>query len=398
MSDPESSAVDAEWTRSFEVRHTHRVFFTRGATDPANPVLDSALGTVRRVLVTIEDAVHLAHPDYAAALLRRLGQRAIPTPLLLPGGEKCKQTTEVYDLITRAIHESRVDRHSALLAVGGGAFLDAAGFAAATAHRGVHLVRFPTTTLSQADSGIGVKNSLNTFAKKNFTGSFAVPLAVVNDLDFLFTQNAEERTRGLIEALKVGLIKDPELFTWMAENTGSIRFAEPAALETAVRWSARLHFDHITLGGDPFERGSSRPLDFGHWAAHKLESLSGHSLSHASAVSIGIALDAAYSFLKGWLPEAETLAIFRVFQELDWPVFHPLLVESGARGEPAIFDGLEEFREHLGGELTLLMLDGIGHPREVHEVDFPVMKAAIGMLEEKARSRAGGEGQAGIRN
>ena len=383
MPEPEFLAAEAEWTRSFEVRYTHRVIFTRGATDPANAVLDSAVGTVRRVLVTIDEAVHAAHPGYAAALVRRLGQRAIPAPLVLPGGETCKQSTLVCDTITRAIHEAGIDRHSALLAIGGGAFLDAAGFAAATAHRGVQLVRFPTTTLSQADSGVGVKNSLNTFGKKNFTGSFAVPLAVVNDLDFLFTQNAEQGVLGLIEALKVALIKDPELFTWIAENAGRLRLAEPAALETAVRWSARLHFDHITLGGDPFERGSSRPLDFGHWAAHKLESLSGHTLSHAAAVSIGIALDVAYSFLQGWLSEPEAQSIFRVFERIDWPVFHPLLVEPGSRGGPAVFDGLEEFREHLGGELTLLMLDGIGRPREVHEVDFPVMNAAIAMLHGK---------------
>lgn len=383
MSELDVDHDSGQWTRSFDVRYTHRVFFTRGATAPSNPVVENALGSVRRVLVSIEDSVAAAHPGYPTALLDRLGNRAIPTPLVLPGGERCKQDTTVYDTITRTIHECGIDRHSALVAIGGGAFLDAAGFAAATAHRGVQLVRFPTTTLSQADSGVGVKNSLNTFGKKNFTGSFAVPLAVVNDLDFLFTQNAKEKTLGLIEALKVALIKDPDFFTWISQNVGAIRSAEPVALETAVRRSARLHFDHITLGGDPFERGSSRPLDFGHWAAHKLESLSSHSLSHAAAVSVGLALDVAYSFLRGWLPEPETLAIFRVFQQLGWPIYHPLLAAPGTKGTLALFDGLDEFREHLGGELTLLMLDGVGHPREIHEVDTATMTAAIDLLAAK---------------
>ncbi|MFM7180671.1 MAG: 3-dehydroquinate synthase [Verrucomicrobiales bacterium] len=385
MSESEPLATNAEWTRSFEVRYTHRVFFTRRAADPTNPVLDSAIGDVRRVLVVIEDTVHAAHPDYAPALIRRMGPRAVPTPLVLSGGEQSKQDTRVYDAITRAIHECGIDRHSVLVAVGGGAFLDAAGFAAATAHRGVQLVRFPTTTLAQADSGVGVKNSLNTFGKKNFTGSFSVPLAIVNDLGFLSTQNTEQRILGLIEALKVALIKDPELFTWIAENVGRIRSADTDALEFAVRSSARLHFDHITLGSDPFERGSSRPLDFGHWAAHKLESLSGHSLSHAGAVSIGLALDVTYSFLKGWLPEADARAIFRVFHELSWPVYHPLLEAPGTSGNAAIYDGLDEFREHLGGELTLLMLDGIGRPRDIHEVDFATMTKAIAMLARSAK-------------
>lgn len=389
MADPDTLPTDVELSRAFEVRYTHRVFFTRGADDPANPVLEKALGPARRVLITIEDTVHAAHPDYADALLRRLGPRAVPTPLILPGGEKCKQNTGVYETITRAIHESGIDRHSALLAIGGGAFLDAAGFAAATAHRGVQLLRFPTTSLSQADSGVGVKNSLNTFGKKNFTGSFAVPLAVVNDLDFLSTQETEERILGLVEAVKVALIKDPELFTWIAKNVGRIRSADPAAIHYAVCRSARLHFDHITLGGDPFERGSSRPLDFGHWAAHKLESLSGHSLSHAAAVSIGIALDVAYSTLQGWLPESDAESIFRLFHHFGWPVFHPLLSQSGTQEIPLILDGLDEFREHLGGDLTLLMLDGIGRPREIHEVNPATMIAAIGWL---ARPATGGFG------
>lgn len=380
MSDPASHPPAEEFSRTFQVPYTHRVFFTRQANRANNPVLNQALGASRRVLVTIEENVHTRHPAYATTLLQALGPRAVPEPILLPGGESCKQDTRVSDSLTRAIHESGIDRHSALLAIGGGAFLDAAGFAAATAHRGVHFLRFPTTTLAQADSGVGVKNGLNSFGKKNFTGSFAVPLAVVNDFDFLSTQDAENRGLGLVEALKVALIKDPAFFTWITENAEAIRAGEVSAIERAVVWSARLHFDHITLGGDPFERGSSRPLDFGHWAAHKLESLSGHGVSHAAAVAIGLALDVTYSVLAGWLAESEGRRILELMTRLGWPTNHPLLHGTAPDGTLVLAAGLEEFREHLGGELTLLMLDGIGHPREIHEIQPALLGRAIGLL------------------
>ncbi len=383
MPDPDSTRPGL-FTRVFQVAFTHRVFFDRRVTDPANPTLDQALGSTRRALITIEENVHIAHPDYAACLAAKLGPRSAGSVLVLPGGEACKHDESVYQKIVSAIHQSGIDRHEALIAIGGGAFLDAAGFAAATAHRGVRLLRFPTTTLAQADSGVGVKNGLNTFGKKNFTGTFHVPFAVVNDLDFLITQNAEECVGGLIEAVKVALIKDPEFFTWIASNVAALRAGEREPLAHAVRLSAEWHFRHITEGGDPFEQGSSRPLDFGHWAAHKLESMSGHALSHARAVAIGLALDVTYAMLAGWLSLADHTRILQVLGGLGLPVFDPLLAEPGSNGLPRVLDGLEEFREHLGGELTVLMLDGIGLPREIHALDPHLLVEAIQTLSAMA--------------
>lgn len=355
----------------------HRVFFSRGVDSPANPVLDNALADSRRALLVIEEAVHAAHPDFAAALARRFGPRLAAAPLVLPGGEACKQSDSVYQAVLQAIDAARIDRHSAVLAIGGGAFLDAVGFAAATAHRGVRLIRFPTTTLAQADSGVGVKCGLNTFNKKNFTGSFHVPFAVVNDTNFLYTQSAEELSAGLVEAVKVALIKDAEFFTWIASNVNNLATGEPAAIEHAVYRSAEWHFRHITMGGDPFELGSSRPLDFGHWAAHKLESLSDHRVSHARAVAIGLALDLTYSHLAGWLDAATVATVHSVLRTLGLPVTHPLLGQRHPNGKRVIADGLEEFREHLGGELTVMMLDGIALPREIHTIDPDLLETAL---------------------
>ena len=120
--------------------------------------------------------------------------------------------------VHRAIHEYGIDRHAYVLAVGGGALLDMVGYAAATAHRGVRLVRVPTTVLSQNDSGIGVKNSVNAFGKKNFLGTFAPPFAVFNDFTFLTTLSDRDWRAGISEAIKVALLKDATFFAFLEEH------------------------------------------------------------------------------------------------------------------------------------------------------------------------------------
>jgi 3-dehydroquinate synthetase len=146
-------------------------------------------------------------------------------------------------------------------------------------------VRFPTTTLSQDDSGVGVKSAINAFGKKNWIGSFCVPFAVINDFRFLETQDRETSRAGLIEAIKVALVKDGDFFAWIEKNAAALAKGERDPFEECVKRSALLHARHIALGGDAFETGSSRPLDFGHWAAHKLEALTGVPALDAAAVT-----------------------------------------------------------------------------------------------------------------
>ncbi len=281
------------------VTFKHRVVFTRGAFGEGRADLAAILseGGGRRALVLIEEAVAAAWPELAREIegffeAHEVVLRGIQ---VMPGGEAVKADDAWVRETWRWIDESHLDRHSYLIAIGGGAFLDAVGFAAATAHRGVRLVRMPTTTLAQDDSGVGVKCAINAFGKKNWIGAFAVPFAVINDFRFLHSQPEETRRAGLIEAVKVALVKDRGFFEWIEANVSRLAALEPDALETCVEKSALLHAMHISGGGDPFETGSSRPLDFGHWAAHKLEALTGYRLAHAPAVAIGLALDTLYS-------------------------------------------------------------------------------------------------------
>lgn len=370
----------------FEIPVTfkHRVIFTRDAFAPGSRVLADVLaeGGGRRVLVFLETAVAESWKGLSTRIQEYFGGLDLDFRgvRIFGGGEPCKADEKLVHEVWREIDLGHIDRHSYVIAIGGGAFLDAVGFAASTAHRGVRLVRFPTTTLSQDDSGVGVKNAINGFGKKNWIGSFGVPFAVINDFQFLESQDADESRAGLIEALKVSLVKDPEFFAWIEENAAALTMLERGPFEECVRRSALLHTRHIALGGDAFETGSSRPLDFGHWSAHKLEALTKYQLSHAEAVAVGVALDTTYSRKKGHLPEADAARVLAVLSALGLKTYHPALDWTDKKGVRRVLAGLDEFREHLGGELTVLLLEGLGKGIDVHEFDIALLNESIDEL------------------
>jgi len=305
-------------------------------------------------------------------------------PLVVPGGECAKNDLTNVATIQQAIHQYGICRHSYVMAIGGGAVIDMVGFAAATAHRGVRLIRVPTTVLSQNDSGIGVKNSVNAFEKKNFLGTFAPPVAVLNDADFLTTLSPRDWRSGISEAIKVALLKDVEFFNFIEKKADRLVDRDMQAMHWLIYRCAQLHIDHIATSGDPFEFGSSRPLDFGHWAAHKLERLSHYTLRHGEAVAIGMALDSTYSYLAGLLPKPDWQRILRLLSAVGFAVYtrELSLHLHDQRDTRCIFTGLQEFREHLGGRLTLPLLERIGRSIEVHEVDEQTMRRSIVLLEE----------------
>ena len=380
----------AQYDFDIPVTFRHRIRFTKDAFASGNPVVRDLFEADRscRVLVYVESEIVRHFPglkEQLTSYLEAIAGVTLTEIVEMAGGEVCKiSKTQIMDCIS-PIERNKIDRHSYVFCIGGGAFLDVIGLAAATAHRGVRLVRFPTTTLSQDDSGVGVKNGINGFGKKNFIGSFAVPYAVVNDFQFLYTQPEDACRGGLVEAVKVALVKDSAFFGWMEENTEGLRKLEPAVLEEAVERSAILHARHIALGGDPFETGSSRPLDYGHWSAHKLEQLTNFSLSHAEAVSVGVALDTLYASRQGWLTAEESERA--VLQGLLLPVWHESLDLRDAGGRREVFNGLEEFREHLGGRLTVLMLKGLGEGFDVHELDESCLDECMEELRERSTAQ-----------
>jgi 3-dehydroquinate synthase len=372
------------------VTFRYPVKFTHGLLDPLNYTLrDVVVAEDRaRLLVVIDQGVADAHPTLTSDVVVYCSAHAdvlelTAPPLVVPGGEAIKNRPGPVDEIRAAIDVHGVDRHSYVVAIGGGAVLDAVGYAAATAHRGVRLVRVPTTVLAQDDSAVGVKNGINAFGKKNFVGSFAPPHAVLNDYDLLLTLSDRDWRAGVSEAIKVALLKDPEFFAWIELHAGDLNDRSLRAMAHVVHRSAELHLNHIATSGDPFELGSSRPLDFGHWAAHKLERLSRHELRHGEAVAVGIALDSTYSYLTGSLERAHWLRIVELFEVLRLPIWHPDMATPGTGGRPAVLAGLEEFREHLGGRLTIMLLERIGSGFEVHELDEAVLLEASDLLRRR---------------
>ncbi len=373
------------------VTFKHRIVFTRDAFSPGNPALAEILseGGGRRAMVFVEETVAAVWPDLVdeiQAYFAELDLDFLGTSIY-PGGESAKADEHLVREVWAAIDAAHLDRHSYALVIGGGAFLDAAGYAAATAHRGVRLIRFPTTTLSQDDSGVGVKCAINAFGKKNWVGSFSVPFAVINDFRYLHSQDEETRRGGLIEAVKVALVRDKEFFEWIEANLTSLAALDPATLEACVEKSALLHAGHIATGGDPFETGSSRPLDFGHWAAHKLETLTSYQLSHAPAVAVGLALDTLYSARAGLLKFSIADQVLRVLDQLQLGIYHPALDWLDENGRRRVLDGLDEFREHLGGQLTVLLLEEIGTGIDVHQFDEVLLGGCIDELRTRWESR-----------
>ena len=384
--------------RSIQVGYDLRVHFTRNAFDSANIVLKSVLAqnpsaAPVKCLLVLDESLAAAQPGLVSRIESYFSSHAdaltlVCPPIIIEGGERTKNSYFHVSEIHSQIDRFHIDRHSYVLAVGGGALLDMVGLAAATAHRGVRHVRFPSTTLSQADSGVGVKNGINAFGKKNFIGTFAPPFAVVNDSDLLASLSPRDKRAGYVEAVKVALIRDRSFFEEIEKSVPALTGFEPAAMQRIIYRCAELHVNHIATAGDPFECGSARPLDFGHWAAHKLEQISEFKIRHGEGVAIGIALDTIYSRNIGLLDSASAERVLNLLENLGFSLFANELLHTDSANSPIVLAGLEEFREHLGGELTITLLKAIGTGIEVHEVQTPAVLQALQELQQRQAARA----------
>lgn len=382
MNRHENSAEDI----SFSVPCVHRLRLTRDvfATDShvLLDLLEASGSAAPRVQFWLDEHVATAQPQLVSRIrsFARTHQDRLHMSgrvQICPGGEAVKNDIHLIERMLKCINAADLDRRSYIVVIGGGAVLDAVGFAAAISHRGIRLIRLPTTTLAQGDSGVGVKNSVNLFEKKNWIGTFAVPWGVINDESLLETLPDRDFRCGFSEAVKVALLKDPAEFERIETWAGRIRQRDMEVARPVLHRAALLHLRHITQGGDPFEALEARPLDYGHWSAHKLEPMTGFELRHGEAVGIGVAIDTMYSSLVHGLPHEDALRVLHCLQQLGLNLFHPAL-----RDTKQLLQGLEEFRQHLGGRLTVTMLRNIGDPIHVHEIDPPQMLAAIRQVTE----------------
>jgi len=375
--------------QDFTLRYSFPVIFTRDVFSIDNHALSKVLrrtGQRNRVLIIIDSSVFSATTGLVDKIKRYASHNnavieLISPPFNMRGGEVCKNDLNDVDKIHSLINKHKMCRHSFVLAMGGGAVLDAAGYAAATAHRGIRLIRMPTTVLAQNDAGVGVKNGVNAFGRKNFVGTFAPPFAILNDFDFLSTLSSRNKKAGISEAIKVALIMDRAFFDYLYNEKNNLANFLPDVMEEMIIRCAEHHIEHIGSSGDPFEQGLSRPLDFGHWSAHKIEELSGGDVRHGEAVAIGIALDSLYSHHTGRINEIELHKILSLLEDIGFELYHWSL------GWMDIDNALKEFQEHLGGELTVPLINGIGKKTEVHEMDITLLKKCVNILAERYKEK-----------
>ncbi len=383
--------------RTVTVSWRCRVHFTQHVFDLGNTTLRDTLSEaepnkVHKAFVVVDESLAKAQPDFLnriEAYFRANSDKLnlVCPPMLLEGGERVKNSYFHVSEIHSRLDRHHIDRHSYVIVIGGGAILDVVGLAAATAHRGVRHVRIPTTTLSQDDSGVGVKNGINAFGKKNFIGTFCPPYAVVNDFSLLSSLPERDKRGGYVEAVKVALIRDRVFFERIEKDAVALARFDAEAMQHLIFRSAELHLNHIATSGDAFEYGSARPLDFGHWAAHKLEQVSDYRIRHGEAVAVGIALDTIYARRMGYLDAKSCERILNLLEQLGFDLFAHELLLADATGNLVVLNGLEEFREHLGGQLTITLLRGIGEGFETHEMVPAKIVASIHELQERHAQR-----------
>lgn len=382
------NCIDQKLTVPFEFP----VIFTNDIFAESNTLLLDTINrpagdAPHRAMVFVEETVLRHHPGLSEKMTawflshsREIKLAALPQ--ILSGGEEIKNDFALIKTLATRMLAAHLSRHAYVVIVGGGALLDAVGFAASLVHRGLRQVRIPTTVLSQNDGGVGVKNGINFAGQKNALGVFAPPWAVINDFDFLKSLDKRQWLDGVAEAFKVSIIRDKAFFDFLVSNAVKLRECDPAVMQRLIFRCAELHLEHIRTNGDPFEFGHARPLDFGHWSAHKLETLSGFKISHGEAVAVGVLLDSLYAVKKGWLQRAEFDAIHAAFREAGLPLWLDALETKKEDGSFKVFDGIAEFQEHLGGKLCVTYPQGIGARHEVHEIELPVMAAAITELKK----------------
>jgi len=300
----------------------------------------------------------------------------------VPGGEKAKNDPAILDNIIAAMVASGLCKHCYVIAIGGGSVLDVVGYAASVVHRGIRHIRMPTTVLAQNDAGLGVKNGVNRFGMKNLLGTFTTPAAVINDCDFLTTLSRRDWTSGIAEAIKVGIIKDETLLEFIDNHCQQLQERDARSMRVLIERCAILHLEHIKNNGDPFETGSSRPLDFGHWAGHRLEMLSENQLTHGQAVAIGIALDMFCARDLGLVTAGECEYCVSLLKKVGLPVWDELLKVRDEAGNLQVLKGLEHFRQHLGGQLTVAMPDGLGRLTEINELPTDIITKSTNALED----------------
>jgi 3-dehydroquinate synthase len=290
-------------------------------------------------------------------------------PALIGDGERAKTLATVAALYTACVH-ARLDRSSAIVALGGGVVGDVAGFAAATYLRGLTLVQLPTTLLAQVDSSVGGKVGVNLPAGKNLVGSFHAPRLVVCDPDVLSTLTRREFQAGLYEVLKYGIIASRSLFDRVASDLPAIIQRDPGALTPLIADCCRIKV--AVVSADEREAGLRRTLNFGHTVGHALEAITEYRrFRHGEAIGYGMLAAIHLSVARGLVTQADSAFLSDTIRRLG-----PLPPVTDLNMRKAL-DAITRDKKVLNGRLHFVLAKGIGATEITADVRPSELAAAL---------------------
>ena len=320
-----------------------------------------------KIAIVTNDTIAPLFLDRVVGSLSALGISIVQ--ILIPDGEAHKTVATWLSIHDRLLSE-RLDRKSAIVALGGGVVGDVAGFAAATYQRGIAFIQVPTTLLSQVDSSVGGKTGINHPSGKNMIGAFHQPQTVLIDTSTLATLPLRELRAGLAEVIKYGLIRDRDFFAWLERNIDALLARDPDALGYAIEVSCR-HKAEVVVA-DETEQGERALLNLGHTFGHAIEAGLGFGQwLHGEAIAAGTVQAARLSAKLGWLSQSDVDRVTRLMSRAGLPV------EAPALGADRYLDLMGRDKKTIGGRLRLVLLKSIGEGVVTSDAPLDEVRAVL---------------------
>ncbi|MCL1126417.1 3-dehydroquinate synthase family protein [Shewanella surugensis] len=299
----------------------------------------------------------------------------ISPPIIISEKEQEKQSTIIKKLYP-LFSQNALNKHSQIIAIGGGSLFDAVSFTVNTCYQGLPFIRVPSTVLSASDTSIKDQSNINIFSNGSPLSNVSRPLAVFNDFSLLNRSTTQDKHAGLVLIIKIAILKDAQFFNWLEVNANALFHCCPKENQYAIQRCAQLALQHTTSTAHFHEQEIISPLEYGHWSAYKLKKLSQDPLNDAQALAIGICLDAYYSTRIGLLHQDYSIRIVKLFNRVGFSLWHNALFDN-TRGELTLLKGLDEFRLKFGPTLHIPLLTSIGYSKTIHNIDHDVMKEAV---------------------
>ena len=331
-----------------------------------------ALRPGAKVAIVTDATVAKHHLPAAERALKAVSIES--SAIVVPEGEGSKNFA-TFETVCEAIVAARIERGDLVIALGGGVIGDLAGFAAASARRGLDFVQVPTTLLAQVDSSVGGKTGINSRHGKNLVGAFHQPILVVADTALLDTLSQREFRAGYAEVAKFGLLGDAAFFAWLEANWQDV-FSGGAGREHAIAVCCRGKAGVVAR--DERESGERALLNLGHTFGHALEAGAGFSgrLLHGEAVALGTVLAFEFSAGKGLIGAADAARVRAHLAAVGLPTYLKD-VPGGVPGIDVLMELIAQDKKVKRGKLTFILVRGIGQAFVENDVSAAEVRAFL---------------------